>query len=57
MSPLVTYDLATDEIVIRYGEGCTERLTPMQVRQRALWKDGRHRVEDVLGVREMPVER
>ncbi len=53
----VTYDLLEDRIVIVHEDGRIERLSPYEVRQKALWKDGRHRVEDVLGVREMPVAR
>lgn len=53
----ITYDLLEDRIVIVHEDGRIERLSPYEVRQKALWKDGRHRVEDVLGVREMPVTR
>src|SRR5258706_1931584 len=53
---MVTYDLLADELVIRHADGREERLTPAQVRQRALWRDGRFRVEDVLGVCEVPLQ-
>jgi len=51
----VTYDLLEDRIVIVHDDGRVERLSPYEVRQRAVWRDGRHLVEDVLGVREVPV--
>ena len=53
----ITYDLLEDRIVIVHDDGRIERLSPHEVRQKAAWKDGRHAVEDVLGLREMPVAR
>ncbi len=55
MAREVAYDVIGDCIVIRHEDGREERLTSFQLRQRATWREGRLCVEDVLGMREVPV--
>ena len=52
----VVYDVVDERIVILREDGSVERLTAFQVRQRALWRDGKPQVAEVLGLREVPVE-
>ena len=58
MSPVTKmyYDAVDERIVIFREDGSVERLTAFQIRQRALWRDGKPQVAEVLGVREMPIK-